>query len=95
MDKKEEHTIVAYRTYVFVWTGLLVLTWLTVTVAKMHLGNLSVVSPLLIGSLKAFLVLGFFMHLRYEKGMFKIMLIVVVATATVLIGLLFSDVAYR
>jgi cytochrome c oxidase subunit 4 len=93
MDKKEEHTIVAYRTYVFVWTGLLVLTWLTVTVAKMHLGNLSVVSPLIIGSLKAFLVLGFFMHLK--KGMFKIMLIVVVATATVLIGLLFSDVAYR
>jgi cytochrome c oxidase subunit 4 len=95
MAQKQAHTIVGYRTYVFVWTGLLVLTWLTVTVAKMELGRLSVASPIFISSLKALLVLGFFMQLKYEKGMFKIMLIIVVATITVLTGLLFTDVVYR
>lgn len=95
MEKKQEHTIVAYRTYIYVWTGLILFTWLTVTMAKMQLGRLSVASPLFIASLKGLLVLGFFMHLRYEKGLFKIMLIVAVIITTVLVALLFSDVAFR
>jgi cytochrome c oxidase subunit 4 len=95
MENKQEHTIVAYRTYIYVWTGLILLTWLTVTMAKMQLGRLSVASPIFIASLKALLVLGFFMHLRYEKGLFKIMLIVAVMITTVLVSLLFSDIAFR
>lgn len=95
MEKKEEHTVVAYRTFVYVWTGLLLFTWLTVTMAKMHLGRLSVASPLFIASLKALLVLGFFMHLRYERGLFKLMLVIAVTITTVLVTLLFSDIAFR
>ena len=50
---------------------------------------------LLIASVKAGLVLWFFMHLKYERLLFRLMLIVPVATITLIIWLTFIDVWYR
>jgi len=36
---------IRYRTYVLVWAGLLVLTGMTVSLAGMNLGRLSILSP--------------------------------------------------
>lgn len=97
MDHEEAsaHIAVKYRTYVFVWIGLLTLTWLTVTIAGTHIAGISIFVPLLIATLKASLVLSFFMHLKYEKGLFRIIVLITVIVITILVWLVFSDVAYR
>ena len=88
--------MVKYRTYILVWLGLVVLTGITVSLAGMNLRHLSVFIPLLIAALKSGLVLGYFMHLKFERGLlFKLMIPIVLAILTIFIGLTFSDVAFR
>ena len=59
------------------------------------MGNLSTLTALVIASLKAGLVLWFFMHLKYEKRFFKVLFLVPIVTLTVIIGLTFVDIWYR
>jgi len=92
--KKHIH-IVANRTYISVWMALLILLAATIAVAKMSVTRYSVVINLLIASLKAFLVLLFFMHLKYEGRFLKGMLILTIAALTLVIALTFSDVWFR
>ncbi len=70
MEKQHGH-IGETRTYVIIWVMLLALTGITITVAGMHLGRFSTLTALVIASIKASLVLWFFMHLKYEKRLFK------------------------
>ena len=97
MDTGEEKIhLVKYRTYVLVWLGLVVLTGITVSLAGMNLRHLSISIPLLIAALKSGLVLGYFMHLKFERGLlFKLMIPIVLTILTIFIGLTFSDVAFR
>jgi cytochrome c oxidase subunit 4 len=84
------------QTYFFVWMGLVILTGITVSMAGMNLGLLSIVIVLAIAAIKSGLVLSYFMHLKYETGLlFKLMIPIVLAALTVFIGLTFSDVAFR
>jgi cytochrome c oxidase subunit IV len=60
-----EH-IVPVRVYVSIFAALISLTLLTVGVAMIDLGRLNIVAALTIATLKALLVLLYFMHLRYS-----------------------------
>jgi cytochrome c oxidase subunit 4 len=85
-----------YQTYILVWLGLLILTGITVSMAGMNLGRLSILIVLLIAAFKSVLVLSYFMHLKYETGLlFKLMIPIVLAVLTVFIGLTFTDIAFR
>jgi cytochrome c oxidase subunit 4 len=95
MEHDQPQYIGHTKTYVFVWLALLALTGITITVAGMHLGAFSMFASLLIASLKASLVLWFFMHLKYEEKLFKLMFLIPIATLTVVIGLTFLDIWYR
>ena len=94
MDNARTH-ITEYKTYAFIWCGLLVLTALTVTVGTMHFSRYSVLICLAIASCKALLVLTYFMHLRYEGWLIKGVISMAILTLTVIIGLTFVDVWYR
>ncbi len=85
------------KTYVLVWVGLLILTGITVSLAGMDLGRLSVVAALIIAALKSTLVLNFFMHLKYEKGLllFRLMIPGILVLLVLFIGITFFDVAFR
>jgi len=87
--------VVAYRVFITVWLCLLVLTGLTIWVAGLQLGNLSTFAAMIIATLKASLVLYFFMHLKYEPPVFKVMALVTLATLTVIILMTFTDVWFR
>ncbi|HTZ18026.1 MAG TPA: cytochrome C oxidase subunit IV family protein [Dissulfurispiraceae bacterium] len=85
-----------YRTYVYVWIALLVFLGITIAVAKLSLlAQYSVIGSLLIASLKAGLVLVFFMHLKNEGWIVKGMLALAVGALTFIIVLTFSDVWFR
>ncbi len=89
------HAIVSYRTFIIIWVLLLLLTVVTVAVSRVHLGALNIWAALGIASLKSALVIFFFMHLKYERPIFKICLLTALVTLALFIGLTFFDVLYR
>jgi cytochrome c oxidase subunit 4 len=95
VDGQSEHEHGGYGVYLLTWLALLVLTAITVTVAGMDLGRLSMLTALGIATLKVSLVLSFFMHLKYERPLFRVMFFVVVVTLAIFIGLTFFDPLFR
>jgi cytochrome c oxidase subunit 4 len=85
------------KTYVLVWVVLFILTGITVSVAGMNLGHFSISVALLIAGVKSALVLNYFMHLKYEKGLllFRWMIPGIFALLILFIGLTFFDVVFR
>ena len=95
MKQKQATHIVATKTFILVWIALLFLTGLTIAAAAMQLGKWSMLANLLIASTKASLVLWLFMHLKYERRVFKLLLFLPIGTITAIIGLTFFDIWYR
>ncbi len=84
-----------YKTFILVWGVLLVLTAVTVYVARIDLGFLNVAVALTIATTKAGLVTFYFMHLKYENLTFKLMVLVCFVILAIFIGLTFFDTVYR
>ncbi len=84
-----------FSTYISIWLGLLVLTALTVTVAGLNLGQWSIWGAIVIASAKSTLVVLYFMHIKYEDKVFKIMLTLAIFILMVILVLTFADVSYR
>ena len=64
--------IVPLNVYIKVLSALLVLTVLTVAAAQMNFGIFNVLIAMGIATVKAALVLLFFMHLKYDNKLFLI-----------------------
>jgi cytochrome c oxidase subunit 4 len=85
----------SYRTYIVTWLILLALTGLAVGVYLIHMGTAGVAIALSIASLKAALILVFFMHLRQESRFLQGVFLLPVVLLGVIIGFTFLDVWYR
>jgi cytochrome c oxidase subunit 4 len=94
MTEPDSH-IVPYRTFIIIWAALLVLTGITVAVAQFNLGALNIWAALGIATLKAALVVAVFMHMQYERPLFKLALLSALAILAIFIGMTFFDVLYR
>lgn len=70
------HSAGSGRLFVLIWIWLLAITGIEVALAYQHLG-VSVMLTLLMGFsvVKAYLIIFFFMHLRYEKPSLALTLI--------------------
>ena len=90
----ESHSV-SYGTYVMVWLGLVALTAVTASVAGLELGGITIVVALLIAISKSFLVGNYFMHIKFEKAIFRIFVAVCIITFLVIIILTFSDLSFR
>ena len=95
MLKDKDHHIVPYKIYVNVWLALLVLTVITVAVSYVDMRNVAVLTAVLIATVKCSLVLLYFMHIRFEKPIFTVMILVLLLTYGIFIGLTFTDYSYR
>ncbi len=93
--EEAEFHIVGYGIYLAVWVTLLVLTALTVAVAGLELGKISVMVALSIATFKSWMVANHFMHLKHEDGVFKIMVLVALGTLAPLLGLTDFDFWFR
>ncbi len=97
MDKQDintEHSH-GYGIYVLVWLGLLALTGLTVAVAGLNIGGFTIATALIIASVKAYLVLTIFMHLRSESKVFTVFVLVALFFLIISFILLFSDYSFQ
>lgn len=93
--EETEFHIVGYEIYLAVWVTLVVLTVLTVAVAGLELGKISVMVALAIATFKSWVVANHFMHLKYEDRTFKIMVLIALATLATVIGFTFLDISFR
>lgn len=95
-NRRSENAASPIRTYIAVWLVLMGLLAATLAVARFNLlVQFSVLGSLGIASVKAGLVLAFFMHLKDEGPFLKIMLTMALFALTVLIGLLYADIWLR
>ena len=91
----KEHTNTGYGIYILVWLGLVSLTLITVSLAGFNLAGLTVVTALLIASVKSTMVINYFMHIKYESVLFKVFIAVCLIIFLVMIILTFFDLTYR
>ena len=83
-----------YGVYILVWLALMALTAITVAVAGINFGGLTIATALVIASIKSFLVLKIFMHLRSESKTFRAFVGVAILFLLISFILLFSDYSF-
>ncbi len=94
--EKEPHThIVKYSTYIYVLIALLIMTFLSVAVTGIDLGPYTVSAALILASIKSILVLLIFMHLKFDKKFYGIMVASVFILLACVIFITFLDYLYR
>ena len=95
MHESQEGHVIPARLYIMVWMALVFLTGITLGVSYIDMKNVAIITALLIATVKASLVLLYFMHIRFEKPIFFFMILAVLITYGIFIGLTFVDYAYR
>lgn len=91
----EKHHIVPYYVYVVILVALLILTFASIGITSIELGGLTVAAALLFAVIKTYLVLVYFMHLKYDKPYIGIMVGFVFLLFLVVIIITFLDYHYR
>lgn len=93
-EHSQEHPQPTTKVFVWVWVGLVALTFLEVWLAYIHL-NLTLMLVLLIGlsAVKAALIMSYFMHLRYERLTLTLWLVPALVICICLMAIMFPDAA--
>ncbi len=95
MNHNQEHHNLPYGLFIKIWLALIVLTGITVGVCYLDMQKWTIFTAMLVATVKAALVILFFMHIRYEKPIIKWMVLILIATYAVFIILTFSDYSFR
>lgn len=95
MHDNEAHIEYSYKTLAPVLGALLMLTAVTVTVARVRLGAFTVPVMLGIAALKASLVIFYFMQIRRAGKAVTVAFIFTLAVVAMLISFIFWDISYR
>lgn len=74
---------------------LLILTTLSILAIKIHVGAFTVALALLLASVKVTIVLTYFMHLKFENAILKIMVGGVFLLFAIVIAITFIDYYFR
>ncbi len=92
---KEKHHIVPFKLYLIVLLALLALTFSSIGITSIELGKYTVAGALIFAIIKSYLVLTYFMHLKYDKPYIRIMVAFVFAIFVVVLVITFLDYLYR
>lgn len=93
----DEQHITSYRDHFSTWVALILLTFMTVFISVFgaNLHTLTVGTALFIASVKALVVAYYFMHLKYDPKIYRIMILVVMALFTFFLIMLVIDYLTR
>ena len=94
----EEHRqhVIPTSIYVGIWAVLMVLTGVTVFASFIELGDLNIVLALTIASIKATLVVLFFMHVKYtHEKLTKMVIATAIFFFMILLALSMADYGTR
>jgi len=90
-----DNHIVPYKLHFLVLIGLLIMTAISVAATQIQLGPLTVAVALLLATIKASLVLTFFMHLKFDNRFYALMAVGVIILIGIVIFITFLDYLYR
>jgi len=94
MNHEEKH-ISSYQSLAIVLVILLFLTTISVLITGFHLGAFTVAVALMIASVKVFIVLRQFMHLKFENRFLRLAVTGVFALFAVVTIITFIDYYFR
>lgn len=94
-DNHQSHQIVSFDTCLRVFGALLVLTVVTVAVSRVHLGIFNFPVAMLIATVKAAIVIAFFMGLKYDSNENRFIFLSSFIFLGIFIVLTFSDILFR
>jgi cytochrome c oxidase subunit 4 len=92
---EEKHHVVPFRVYIIVLLGLLALTFSSIEITSIEMGEFTVAAALIFACIKTYLVLTYFMHLKYDKKYIAAMVAFVFLLFFVVIVITFLDYLYR
>ena len=93
--KNHDTHITSYSQNLTVLLILLILTTTSVLAIKFHLGAFTVAIALIIASIKAAIVLTYFMHLKFENLLLRLMVGGVFLLFTIVVVITFIDYYFR
>ena len=83
--------IAPFRVLAAVWVTLLVLTWVTVAATGVDLGRFNLWLAMAIATVKAALVLLYFMHMRYDRPINAIVFVTALLFVMLFVGFALMD----
>ena len=83
-QQSEAHHTIEFSTYINIFITLLVLTVVTVAASRFDFGEWNTVIAFAIATVKAFLVLAYFMHLKYDNMLNRVSILCAVFFLVVL-----------
>lgn len=92
---EEKHHVVPYRVYIIILLVLLALTFSSIGITSIEMGKFTVTAALVFACIKTYLVLKYFMHLKYDKKYIAAMVVFVFVLFFVVILITFLDYLYR
>ncbi len=92
---EEKHHVVPYRVYIIILLTLLALTFASIGITSIEMGKFTVTAALVFACIKTYLVLTYFMHLKYDKKYIVAMVAFVFILFFVVIIITFLDYLYR
>jgi cytochrome c oxidase subunit IV len=90
-----DHHVLPLSLYYGVFGGLLFLTVITVAISYMNLQSASIYVAMFVALIKASLVVGYFMHLKYDDKLLSFVGVLVIFFVFCFFGLTLADVATR
>lgn len=85
----------SFRQNTYVLLALLVLTILTVVLSRIDFGLFTVALTLVVATVQAFLIVYYYMYLKYEKAFFAYLVLLCFLMLAIAIGMSFFDVGWR
>ena len=92
---EEKHHIVPYKLYAIILGILLILTFASIAITEIDLGAYTVAGAMLFAIVKSYLVLTYFMHLKFDKPYIRIMVLFVFSIFVVVLVITMLDYLYR
>jgi cytochrome c oxidase subunit IV len=90
-----EHPVVPVKTYILVYLALLLLLVLTLAVAYIEMAGINTILAVAIASIKALLVILYFMHVRYSTMLTRVFILSGFIWLVILVGLILTDYLTR
>lgn len=87
--------VLPLKTYLAVFSFLIVMTVVTVAISFVHLGPFNIVVAMLVAAAKAIAVAAIFMHLKYDNKLYLLAFLISVLCLAVFIILTLVDTDYR
>ena len=94
MSNNHSH-ITDYKVLVRILLVLMFFTFLTISITSFNLAAFTVTVAMLIAGFKGFLVLSYFMHLKYESLLLRILVAMIFLLFAVIVLITVIDYSYR